>query len=157
MRLGDLKVELAFVIPFGRLDKNDVVYSKGAVEKAIDSFNKSLPIIFRDIDVNKDGTVLGITAGETNSVIWDEERCICEVIVNGYMYYGGVECIVNETKDGVVTDFDIVSIGLSKKENNYEKDHNQMENISACDTCTHADVCRFEVPVGEDCNYYVKS
>lgn len=114
MRLGNLKVKFALVIPIGRPDENGVVYSKEAVEKAVDSFNKKLPIIFRDNDTCEDGVVIGNTIGETCSVLWNDEYQVCEVIVNGNVYYGGTECVINEIKDGVVTDFDIVSVGLSK-------------------------------------------
>ncbi len=114
MRLENLKIEFAFVFPVNRPDKNGVVYSKEAIEKAIDSFNGKLPIIYRDNDANKDWAVLGNIIGETSSVLWDEKHQTCEVVVNGNLYYGGTECIVNEIKDGVVTDFDIVSVGLSK-------------------------------------------
>lgn len=113
MRLGNLKVQIALVIPISRPDKNGVMYSKEAVEKAAESFNWKLPIIYRDNDANKEGTVIGNTVGETCPVLWDDEHQVCEVVVNGNVYYGGTECIVNEVKDGVVTDFSIVSVGLS--------------------------------------------
>lgn len=115
MRLENLKVEMAFVIPFGRPDKNGVVYSKEAVEKAVSSFNGEIPIIYRGNDVSEDATVIGNTVGETCSVLWDDEHQVCEVIINGDVYYGGTECVVNEIKNGVITDFDIVSVGFSQR------------------------------------------
>ena len=114
MRLDNLKMQLTFVIPFGRSDKNGVIYSRGAIEKAISDFNGKLPILYRDNDSCKDGVVVGNTVGETCSVLWDDEQQVCEVIVNGNLYYGGTECIVNEIKDGVVTDCRITSVGLSR-------------------------------------------
>lgn len=114
MRLDNLKMQLALVIPFGRPDKNGVIYSREAVEKAVKDFNGKLPILYRDNDSCKDGVVVGNTIGETCSVLWDEKRQVCEIIVNGNLYYGGTECIVNEIKDGMVTDFRITSVGLSR-------------------------------------------
>lgn len=114
MRLDNLKVQLALTIPFGRPDKNGVMYSKEAIEKAVSDFNGKLPIIYRDNDSCKDGVVVGNTAGETCSVLWDDEQQVCEVIVNGNVYYGGADIIVNEMKDGVITDFSIRSVGISK-------------------------------------------
>ena len=114
MRLDNLKMQLALVIPFGRPDKNGVIYSREAVEKAVKDFNGKLPILYRDNDSCKDGAVVGNTIGETCSVLWDEKQQVCEVIVNGNLYYGGTECIVNEIKYGVVTDFRITSVGLSR-------------------------------------------
>lgn len=114
MRLDNLKIQLAIFIQFGRPDMNGVRYSREAVEKAIASFNGELPIIYRDNDTIKDGVIIGNTIGETCSVLWDDKQQVCEVIVNGNLHYGGTECIVNEIRDGVVTDFSIVSVGLSK-------------------------------------------
>ena len=114
MRLDNLKVQLTLVIPFGHPDKNGIMYSKEAIEKAISDFDGKLPILYRDNDSCKDGVVVGNTIGETYSVLWDDENQVCEVIVNGNLYYGGTECIVNEIRDGVVTDFRITSVGLSR-------------------------------------------
>ena len=114
MRLDNLKVQLALTIPFGRPDKNGVMYSKDAIAKALNAFSGKLPILYRDNGSCKDGVVLGNTVGETCSALWDDECQVCEVIVNGNLYYGGTECVVNEIKDGVITDFSITSVGLSK-------------------------------------------
>lgn len=114
MRLDNLKVEFSFVIPFDSTDKNGAVYSRESVEKAVDAFKGVLPIIYRDNKSYKDKIVLGNTIGETYSVLWDDERKVCKVVVNGNLYYGGTECIVNEIKDGIVTDFKITSVGLSR-------------------------------------------
>lgn len=115
MRLDNLKIKLALTIPFGHPDKNGIVYSKEAVEKAVESFNRELPIIFRGNDSRGDGVVIGNTIGETCSTLWNDEYQVCEAIVSGNVYFGGTECVVNEIKDGVVTDFDIVSVGLSER------------------------------------------
>jgi len=114
MRLDNLKVKLALVIPFGRPDKNGVMYSREAIEKAVGDFNGKLPIIYRDNDSCKDGVVIGNTVGETCSVLWDDEQQVCEVVVNGNVYFGGADIIANEIKDGAVTDFRITSVGLSR-------------------------------------------
>lgn len=114
MRLDNLKVQLALTIPFGRPDKNGVIYSKEAIEKAVDDFNGKLPILYQDDGSCKEGVIIGNTIGETCSVLWDDEQQVCEVVVNGNLYYSGTECILNEIKDGVVTDFRIISVGLSR-------------------------------------------
>lgn len=114
MRLDNLKTQLALIIPYGRPDKNGVIYSREAIEKAVNDFNGKLPILYRDNDLCKDGVVVGSTIGETCSVLWDDEQQVCEVIVNGNVYYGGADIIVNEIKDGMVTDFRITSVGVSR-------------------------------------------
>lgn len=113
MRLDNLKLQIVLTIPFRRPNKNGVMYSKEAIEKAVDDFYGNLPILYRDNNLCKSGVVIGNTVGETCSVLWDDDHQICEVIVNGNLYYGGTECIVNEIRDGVVTDFSITSVGLS--------------------------------------------
>lgn len=114
MRSDNLKIQLALVFPFGRPAKNGVIYSKEAIEKAVDDFCGNLPIIYCDNERRKDAVVIGNTVGETCSTLWDDEYQSCEVIVNGKLFYGGTECILNETKDGVVTDFTITSLGISR-------------------------------------------
>ena len=114
MKLNNLKIKFALVIPFDRQDDNGVVYSKEAVEKAIGSFEKQLPIVYRENKTNHDEVVVGNTIGETRSVLWDDECQICEIIINGVLYYGGADCVINEIKDDVVVDFDIVNLGISQ-------------------------------------------
>lgn len=114
MRSENLKIKYSITFPFGRPDKNGVVYSKAAIEKAVASFDGNIPIIYNDNDKNNNEVVVGYTVGEPCSILWDDEYQVCEIVVNGVVYYGGTECVVNKIEDGVVTDFDIVSVGLSK-------------------------------------------
>lgn len=114
MRLNNLKVQFAIKIPFGTPDLNRVVYSREAVEKAVSGFEKKLPIMYRDNDAVKDGVVVGFTHGDTVSTLWENDLGFCEVVINGTLFHGGTECVVNEMKDGVVTDFDIRAFGLSR-------------------------------------------
>lgn len=107
MHLDNLKIQLALTIPFGRPDRSGVMYSKEAVEKAVRDFSKKLPILY-------DNMVIGNTVGETCSVLWSDEQQVCEVIINGNLYYSGVDYIVNDIKDGVVTDFQIKSVGVAR-------------------------------------------
>lgn len=113
MRVNNLKVTLTLPIPVNTPDRNGVVYSEKAIEKAVNSFRKELPIIYRDNEAIPDGVVIGHTVGDTHIVTWDNEQQVCKVTVNGVVRFGGTECIVNEIKDGVVNDFEIVGFGLS--------------------------------------------
>ena len=45
---------------------------------------------------------------------WDMKNQVCKITIDGVVFCGGTECIVNEIKDGKVSDFEIVGIGLSK-------------------------------------------
>ena len=106
MRQENLKMQIALRFPFGHPDKNGVIYSKESVEQAISSLQGKLPILYRD-------TVIGHTAGDTTSVLWDDEHQVCEVVLGAVIYFGGTECVVNNIRDGVITDFEITALGIS--------------------------------------------
>lgn len=114
MRQKNLKMQIALRFPFDNPDRNGVVYSKQAVERAISALQGKLPILYRDNEVCPDGEVIGYTAGETASVLWDNDYQVCEVILDAAVYYGGTECIVKGMSNGVVTDFEITALGISK-------------------------------------------
>lgn len=108
MRTDDIKVKITMPIPVGKPDKNGVIYTEKAVENAVNNLMKNLPI------VNDDGVVVGTITGDTHIATWDSENQVCNVTVDGVVFYGGTSCIVNEIEDGVVTDFRITGFGLSK-------------------------------------------
>lgn len=114
MREENIKVKVTIPIPFGKPDKNGVMYTEEAVSNAINNLHKNLPIIYRDNDKEIDGVVVGTTTGSSHIAIWDFENQVCKVTVDGVVFFGGTECVVNKIKDGKVTDFEIVGIGLSK-------------------------------------------
>lgn len=103
-----IKVNLTIPIPFDKPDANGTVYSQKAVEKAVNSLHKNLPI--RD----DNGKVLGTTTGTSHIATWDFENQVCKMTVEGMVYYGGAECVINEMRDETITDFTIVGLGLSK-------------------------------------------
>lgn len=120
MRIENIKVKITVSIPFDKPDINGNVYTKEAVENAVNHLHKNLPIIFSDNVNTSDGEnkymekCIGATTGDSHIVTWDFENQVCKVIVDGTVFYGGTECIVNEIKDGKVSDFEIISIGLSR-------------------------------------------
>ena len=112
MRLNDNGVKLTLKIPVGKPDCNGVMYTTEAIEKALADFDRRVPILFRDNEKYLDGVVLGNTTGLWEDVKWYEDGCA--ITVNGQLYFAGADLIVNDIKDGVVTDFEIVSFGISK-------------------------------------------
>ena len=48
MRTENIEVKLTIPIPVDRPDKNGVMYTKEAIEKAINNFPTNLPIIYKD-------------------------------------------------------------------------------------------------------------
>lgn len=114
MRQENLKMQIALKFPFEQPDKNDIVYSKQAVKQAVSALQGKLPILYRDNEVCPDGEVIGHTVGGTASILWDDDYHVCEVILDAVIYYGGTECVVKSVKNGVVADFEITALGISK-------------------------------------------
>lgn len=112
MRTENVKVKITIPIPYERPDKNGVMYSKEAVEKAVNNLQMNLPIVYRGNESQV--IVIGYTIGKPHIATWNVEKQVCNITTDGVVYYGGTECIVNEMEDGVVKDFSITGIGLSK-------------------------------------------
>ena len=111
MRTENIKVKITIPIPFNKPDKNGNVYTEEAVENAVNNLHKNLPIIYSDESEEK---VIGTTTGDSHIATWDFENQVCKVAIDGKIFFGGTECIVNEIKNGRVTDFTITGIGASK-------------------------------------------
>lgn len=110
MRTDNIKAKITIPIPYDKPDKNGNIYTKEAVEKAVNNLHKNLPIIFRDESEEK---VIGTTTGDSHIATWDFENQVCKLTVDGEVFFGGTECTV-DIKDGIITDFTITGIGLSK-------------------------------------------
>lgn len=114
MRQKNIKMQIVLRFPFDHPDKNGVVYSKQAVEQAISALQGKLPVLYRDNSMCLDGAVIGHTSGDTPSALWDEDHQICEVFFDANIYYGGTECLVKDIENGIITSFEITSLGISK-------------------------------------------
>ncbi|GKH49853.1 hypothetical protein CE91St46_09640 [Eubacteriales bacterium] len=114
MRQKNIKMQIVLRFPFDHPDENGVVYSKQAVEQAISSLHGKLPVLYRDNGMYLDGAVIGCTSGNTPSALWNEDYQICEVFFDANIYYGGIECLVKDMENGIVTSFEITSLGISK-------------------------------------------
>jgi hypothetical protein len=111
MRVENTKVKFTIPIPIDKPDANGIVYTEEAVEKVVNNFGKYLPIVYKD---NKcDAKVIGATTGNSPIVSWDSDNQICKLTTDGVIFYSGAEIIVNEIEDGKISDFRIVSIGLT--------------------------------------------
>lgn len=112
MRVKNTKVKFTIPIPINKPDANGVVYTEDAIKNAINNFRPYLPIVYKE-DMESDEMVIGAT-GASNIATWDFENQVCNVEIDGFIFYSGAEIVVNEiTEDGKVSDFKIVSIGLS--------------------------------------------
>ena len=108
--MSDICLELKF--PYGQPDRNGVIYSKDAIKNAFDKGVSCIPIIYIDNDGNE--SIIGCTKNERVVTEWDDSNGICKVKVNGTVFFAGTSCIVNKVTYGVVEDFEITSIGISK-------------------------------------------
>mgnify|MGYP003304032013 CR=1 FL=1 len=107
------KVKLTMYIPFDKPNKNGTVFTKEAVENAVNNLSTNLPIIYRDNKSRFRDKVIGATTGNSHIVTWDSDNQICKMIVDGVVFHSGAEIIVNEIEDNNISDFRITSIGLT--------------------------------------------
>ena len=114
MRVKNAKIKITIPIPIDKSDCNRIVYTEKAIENAVNNLHKNLPIIYRDNESVIDGVVIGTTTGSSHLVSWDFENQICNLTIDGIIFHGGAEVEVNKIKDGKITDFEIVSVGISK-------------------------------------------
>lgn len=111
MRTENIGVKMTIPIPYDRPDGNKVVYSREAVEKAINNLHSKLPIVFMG-NREYEPKVVGCTTENKPKVVWDEESKTCMVEIDGMIFHGGSECIA-DIKDGIVSSFSITGFGIS--------------------------------------------
>ena len=101
------KVNLTMHMSFDKPNKNGFVFTKEAIKDVVCNFPKNIPIIYED-------DVVGTTIGEPHIVTWDSENQVCNMTLDGVLFHCNPRIVVNEIKDDVISDFRIVSIGLTK-------------------------------------------
>lgn len=104
------KIKLTIPIPIDRPNANGVIYTEDAVSKAMSILNKNLPILYRS---NSDEKVIGTTTGSCHMIHWDFENQVCNLELDGALFSSGANIMINEIKDGKVTDFKIMNIGIN--------------------------------------------
>lgn len=113
MRVENTKVKFTIPIPINKPDCNGAIYTEEAVKNALNNLQTNLPILYKE-NAETDAKVIGMTTGTSHIVTWDFENQICKMTVDGVLFYGGTGIVVNDmAKDGEITDFRIVSIGLT--------------------------------------------
>ena len=111
MRTNNIKVKLTIPIPFDRPDLNGAVHTKEAIDKAITNMPSNIPIVYGDNDSNQ--KCIGVIDEPFRSIRFDSDNQVCELSLNGTIFYAGASIIANEIEDGKITDFEIRSIGLT--------------------------------------------
>ena len=105
------KVKLTMNISFDKPNRNGSVFTKEAVEDALCNLHRNLPIIYSDDGAN--GKVVGATIGESHIVTLDSDNQVCKMTVDGVLFDCNPLIVVKEIEDGKISDFQIVSIGLT--------------------------------------------
>jgi putative ABC transport system permease protein len=84
------------------------------LQNATDLFTKPKDAIGQGITIsNNIYEVIGVIDEPFRSISFDSENQVCTLSLNGTIFHGGAEIIVNEIEDGKITDFEIRSIGLT--------------------------------------------
>ena len=117
MRTENIKVKITIPIPFDRPDLNGVSYSKEAIERMTQQMHINNPIVFRTNEEDNP-KVIGHTTGNFQEEDFDYENGVCKFTINGIIYYGGMDIVVNkfhkdENGVAVIDDFRITGIGFS--------------------------------------------
>ena len=112
VRTEGIEVKITIPIPFDKPNKNGLIYSKSAVEKAADNLKTGIPIMCSNNNYVDD--VIGCTTGKSHITTWDYDNNICKITVDGIVRYGEIEYIINSINEGTIHDFEIVGMGIFK-------------------------------------------
>ena len=107
------EVKFTINIPFDKPNKNGTIFTKEAVENAINNFPTNTPIIYKDSKNNFNNKVIGTTTDNPVIVDWDSENQVCKTIIDGVVFHCGAEIVVNEIKDNYISSFEIRSVGVT--------------------------------------------
>lgn len=86
MRTDNLEVSYTVTIPFNMPDKNGVVYSRSAIEDALQHTQEGLPIRFRSNDDSYGPRLIGYTTSTPYAVQFDDERQLCKYCIDGRIF-----------------------------------------------------------------------
>ena len=108
MEMTDVK--LTFTIPYGKPNKNGSIFTEEAVMTAVSTLRQNLPIKLSSDGFSK---VIGNTTGKCHLVRWDPDMQTCHITVDGKLYAGGIEGVVNEFEGNEIKNFDIRAFSLT--------------------------------------------
>lgn len=113
MRANNIPIKITIPFPFDRPDKNGVIYTKEAVKNAFENFGEGLPIVYCGNESYKQ-IIIGVTSLTDEPVIvCDDEKQMYRVSIKGLLFAGGTECIEGKRDNVNISDFEILSIGIS--------------------------------------------
>ena len=104
---------MAISFPYDKPDKNGVVYSKEAIERAVKQMPTNLPISFLDNNPEHSEKIIGYTESAPYAIQSDKDGNV-KFTIDGRIFFGGTACTVNKMdSNGVIEDFEITSVGIS--------------------------------------------
>ena len=108
MRQDGIEVTFKIPVEFGKPDKNGVIYTRKAVEKALCTY-ASRPILVIDDSGNQ--SIIGVTSNKNAKLLLENSKY--KIVVDGIIKYGGSSenC---EIENKIVKDFTITSVGICK-------------------------------------------
>lgn len=98
-----IKVTMKIPFPINEPDRNGVIFTKEAIEKAVREFDGGAPLVIIKDEI---GTVIGHIEKLELSDNY-------EVTAHGICYFGGT-CEVGDIEDNAMTDFRFLSFGISE-------------------------------------------
>lgn len=111
------KITLTFPMRYDTPNRNGTVYTKEAIENAFGNSNPQMPILAQ-VGVSRDDEFaypiercVGTTT-QTYYFDWDDKNKVCNATIEGYLFNTAPNIRINEMKDGVITDCDIMSISI---------------------------------------------
>lgn len=108
MEMTDVK--LTFTIPYGKPNKNGSIFTEEAVMTAVSTLCQNLPIKLSNDGFSK---VIGNTTGKCHLVRWNPDTQTCHITVDGKLYAGGIEGVVNEFEGNEIKNFDNRAFSLT--------------------------------------------
>ena len=98
-----IKITMKIPFPISEPDRNGIIYTKEAVEKAVREFDGMAPLMMVKDEI---GTVIR----HIEKIELSDDY---EVTAHGVCYFGGT-CEEGDVKNNTVTDFKFISFGISE-------------------------------------------
>ena len=112
------EITLTFPVRCDRPNRNGTVFTEEAIKHAFASSNPHMPIVVQG-GINREeltyfnDRVIGCT-DPTYYFDYDAENKVCKVTLTGHIFNMAPDIVINEMRDGKITDFEIRSVSILK-------------------------------------------
>lgn len=111
MRTENIDVKLKMSFPVDKPDGNGVIYTKDCVFNAFKQSLEDIPIVFKGNNLEDGGTPIGVIK-DSKLIEYDEEDQVAKIEIDGEIFFGGAECIV-DIENNIVNSMKITGLGIS--------------------------------------------